>query len=279
MMRTMTITAQSERHVHVERVMGTVVSFDVRGVPAALAHPAIADACRELHRIDATFSTYRPESAIRRIDRGDLAIDDAPGDVRWILQRCERLREETGGWFDARATGQLDPSALVKGWAVQRISDHLTRAGLHEHCVTAGGDIACRGGARPEDHWRIGVQHPLDPSGMAAILHLHGGGAVATSGLYERGDHIIDPVTGTTPRDVLSVTVTGPDLALADAYATAAFAMGARGPAWTTTLRGFEAMTILADQRVLTTPGFPLARPHHATPDGSAGVAASKEAA
>ncbi len=275
----MTITARPERHVHVEHVMGTVVSFDVRDVPASLAQPAIAAACRDLHRVDATFSTYRPSSAICRIDRGELALDDAGDEVRWILQRCEQLREQTGGWFDARATGRLDPSALVKGWAVQRTSDQLRRAGLHDHCVTAGGDIACRGGARPADHWRIGVQHPLSSASMAAILELPGGGAVATSGLYERGDHIVDPITGTTPGDVLSVTITGPDLGLADAYATAAFAMGADGPEWTATLHGYEAMTILADERVLTTPGFPLASTHHATPDGTAGVAASGEAA
>ncbi|MDX6448159.1 MAG: hypothetical protein QOD08_622, partial [Gaiellaceae bacterium] len=45
----------------------------------------------------------------------------------------------------------------------------------------------------------------------------------------------------------------------ADAYATAAFAMGERGPAWTARLNGFEAMTILADGRVLKTSGFPAA--------------------
>jgi thiamine biosynthesis lipoprotein len=57
---------------------------------------------------------------------------------------------------------------------------------------------------------------------------------------------------------VLSVTITGPDLATADAYATAAFAMGARAPEWTASLpSGYEAMTILADDRVLSTPGFP----------------------
>lgn len=267
----MTTPAQPERHVHAEHVMGTVVSFDVRDVPAMLAHDAIAAACRDLHRVDATFSTYREDSAIRRIDRGDLHLDDAGDDVRWILQRCERLREETNGWFDARATGKLDPSALVKGWAVQRVSDQLSRAGLHDHCVTAGGDIACRGGARPADHWRIGVQHPLTADWVAAILELRGG-AVATSGLYERGDHIIDPVTGTTPGDILSVTVTGPDLGLADAYATAAFAMGADGPEWTTTLSGYEAMTILADERVLSTPGFPLSPIQNTAPDRTAGL-------
>ena len=80
--------------------------------------------------------------------------------------------------------------------------------------------------------------------------------AVATSGAYERGAHIVDPRTGLPPRGVLSVTVAGRDLGTADAYATAAFAMGADGPAWTATLRGYEALTILEDGRVLSTAGM-----------------------
>jgi len=78
--------------------------------------------------------------------------------------------------------------------------------------------------------------------------------AVATSGAYERGAHILDPHTGRPPAGVLSVSVTvaGPDLATADAYA-----MGQAGPAWTARLAGYEAMTILADQTVLSILAFP----------------------
>jgi thiamine biosynthesis lipoprotein ApbE len=54
-----------------------------------------------------------------------------------------------------------------------------------------------------------------------------------------------------------SSPIARPELATADAYATAAFAMGARGPEWTAQLSGYEAMTIVADETVLTTGGFP----------------------
>ena len=71
---------------------------------------------------------------------------------------------------------------------------------------------------------------------------------------------MLDPHTRRAPTGVLSVTITGPDLATADAYATAAFAMGERAAEWTaTTPNGYEAMTILADDRVLLTRGFPRA--------------------
>jgi thiamine biosynthesis lipoprotein len=117
-------------------------------------------------------------------------------------------------------------------------------------------DMRLRGGALPDEVWRIGIQHPLQRDRLAAAVE----GtelAIATSGAYARGDHVLDPHTGRAPRGVLSVTITGPDLATADAYATAAFAMGLEGPGWTARLPGYEAMTILEQEQVLTTPGFP----------------------
>ena len=71
---------------------------------------------------------------------------------------------ETGGAFDARARGALDPSALVKGWAAQRGADLLRADGLTDFCLNAGGDCAVRGGALPHDAWRIGIRHPRDPA-------------------------------------------------------------------------------------------------------------------
>ena len=156
----------------------------------------------------------------------------------------------TGGYFDARAGGRLDPSGLVKGWAVDRAAALLDAAGVARWCVDAGGDVRVRGGG-----WRIGVRHPDDPLLLAGVLVLDDG-AVATSGAYERGPHVLDPHTRRPPEGVRSVTVVGPELATADAYATAAFAMGRRGPAWTARQRGHDAMTILDGDRVLATPGF-----------------------
>jgi thiamine biosynthesis lipoprotein len=239
----------------VERVMGTVVSLDIR---AGLCDASVLeDAFAHLHEIDARFSTYREDSEIQRLDRGELALADVSPDVRWVLERCTDLRSETGGFFDVRATGRLDPSALVKGWAAQRAADILGAGGLTDFCLNAGGDVIARGSALPGRGWRVGVQHPHDRTTIAARVNVRDL-AVATSGAYERGAHILDPRTGAPPADVLSVTVIGADLGTADAYSTAAFAMGLDGPAWTLALDGYEAMTILAADTVLCTPGFPL---------------------
>ena len=123
---------------------------------------------------------------------------------------------------------------------------------------TPAATSACAAAHCPDDRWRIGIQHPLERDRIAAVVETRDL-AVATSGAYERGEHVFDPHTHRPPVGVLSVTITGPDLATADAYATAAFAMGRRGAQWTATLNGYEGMTILDDGRVLLTQGFPAA--------------------
>jgi len=240
----------------VEHVMGMPIVVDVRDQDVDDA--ALDRMFDWLRSVDATFSTYKDDSEVSRINRGELSIEDASPDVREVLDRCEELRHETNGYFDARPVSEaaLHPSGLVKGWSVDRAAAILDEAGLRNYALNAGGDMLVRGRAIPDDCWRVGIQHPLELDKVAKVV-ITNDLAVATSGAYARGDHVIDPHTRRPPEGVLSVTITGPVLATADAYATAAFAMGVQGPNWTARLRGYEAMTILADETVLSTPGFP----------------------
>jgi FAD:protein FMN transferase len=228
----------------VEQIMGMPIVVEVRG--GDVPEP-VFDWFRW---VDETFSTYKPDSEVSRIARGELALDDAHPDVAAVLARCEELRIETNGYFDAYAGGSLDPSGLVKGWSVDRAADLLDAAAVDDYAISAGGDMRVRG------DWRVGIQHPLERQAIAAVVEARDL-AVATSGEYARGQHVLDPHTGAAPTGVLSVTITGADLATADAYATAAFAMGARvAPHWVARLRGYGAMVILSDERVLATPSF-----------------------
>jgi len=227
--------------------MGMPIRVDVRGPDLAL------DAVFGwLRFVDATFSTFRPESEISRIGRGALARADAHELVREVLDRCDELHRLTNGAFDIHAPipGRLDPSGLVKGWAVERAAGLLEATGARRFLIDAGGDVVLRGGP-----WRVGIRHPHRHDRLAAVLNLRDC-AVATSGDYERGPHIVDPHSGGPATGAVSVTIVGPDLGTADAYATAAFAMGERGPAWTATLREHDAMTILPGDRMLSTPGL-----------------------
>jgi thiamine biosynthesis lipoprotein len=212
----------------------------------------------ELRRADSIFSTYKDDSEVSRLNRGELTLEDAHPDVREVLARCEELRVITDGYFDAGRVLEhgVDPSGLVKGWAVDRAGEVLEAGGARNYSLNAGGDIRLRGAPLPEAVWRVGIQHPRVRDKIAAVVE-GTDVAVATSGAYARGEHVLDPHTGRPPEGVLSVTIVGPELATADAYATAAFAMGEAGPEWTATLGLYEAMTIMADDRVLSTHGFP----------------------
>ena len=160
---------------------------------------------------DATFSTYKDDSEISRLNRGELALADAHPDVREVLDRCEALRLETDGYFDVRAAAAdaIDPSGLVKGWAVDRAAAILDEAGVRNFAVNVAGDMRLRGRAVPEPCWSVGIQHPLEPESIAAVVQANDL-AVATSGAYARGDHVLDPHTRRPPVGVLSVTIVGP---------------------------------------------------------------------
>lgn len=228
--------------------MGMAIGIEVRDdVPPDV----VAEAFASFRDVDRLFSPYRADSEISRIARRALSMDQAAGEVQEVLAGCERLRKLTNGFFDPLASGQLDPSGFVKGWAVDRVAEILQRGGAVRFAINAGGDVLLRGG----EPWRVGIQHPMHRHLLAAVVE-RCDAAIATSGTYERGNHIINPHTGQAPHGLLSVTMVGPDLATVDACATAAFAMGAAAPHWMASLEGYEGMAILDEERVVCTRGF-----------------------
>jgi len=224
-----------------EPVMGTVVSFTVLPAPGRdeAARQAVEAACRVLHEADAIFSTWDPDSPVSRLRRGAAVLSDLPADVGEVLGLCERARQASGGWFDPWSVpGGVDPTGLVKGWAVERAAAVLRAAGMPAAMVNGGGDIAVVGSPEPGQPWRVGIRHPWRPGALACVLEVTA--AVATSGSYERGAHLVDPHTGQPACRAASATVAGPSLALADALATA-LAVG--GDAVLDILRGLDGYT------------------------------------
>ncbi|MCX4768762.1 MULTISPECIES: FAD:protein FMN transferase [unclassified Streptomyces] len=241
---------------HVEHVMGTVFSFDIRDEPTAAIHGALAEAVGHLHHVDAAFSTYRPDSHISRLDRGEIRLADCPPEVHEVLSLCALATRDSDGWFSIAPAGALDPSGLVKGWATEAASQLLYDAGAHHTCVNGGGDLQLRGQAAPGVPWSIGVAHPLRPGELATVVTAHHDLAVATSGTAERGTHIFHPYHGTPVTPFASLTVIGPRLTMTDAYATAAFARGDGARDWLETLDGYEGLAVLPDGEEWRTPGF-----------------------
>ncbi|MEU6737401.1 FAD:protein FMN transferase [Streptomyces physcomitrii] len=241
---------------HVEHVMGTVFSFDIRDRPTASLRRALPEAVRLLHRIDAVFSTYRPGSHISRLARQETTLDDCPQEVREVMRLCDQAADLSDGWFTATPAGRLDPSGLVKGWAVESASRLLADAGARNCCVNGGGDLQIRGRTGPGTPWRIGIAHPLRPGDLATVVTAHHDLAIATSGTVERGGHILDPRHGTPVSTLASLTVVGAGLTMTDAFATAAFARGDDAGDWLESLAGYEAMAIFPDGSEERTSGF-----------------------
>jgi thiamine biosynthesis lipoprotein len=245
----------------VEQIMGTAIGLDIRD--ASVPPAALESAFEYLRGVDARFSTYKPESEVSRLILGDLDEEAASPELREVLALCEEARVTTEGYFDIRAhrpDKRPDPTGLVKGWSLENAGRILEAAGARNFCINGGGDIVIRGEAATGQAWRVGIRHPLIADKLATVLAVRDG-AVATSGGYERGDHIRDPFTGRAPAGILSVTVVGPSLTLADAYATAAFAMGPTGLAWVGGLAGYEGCSVTADPdgsnaRLVWTAGF-----------------------
>ena len=191
-----------------------------------------------------------PAASSRRPTRAPACDTCWPSATTW--------RWTSDGAFDARRAGpggHLDPSGYVKGWAVEEAAWLLDAAGARDYLLNAGGDVIARGEASPGRPWRIGIRHPDQVDRLAAVLEVRDR-AVATSGTYERGEHLVDPRTGLPARGLRSLTVVGPRLGFVDAYATAAFVMGLSGLGWVASHADHEALAITDDGRVVWTDGF-----------------------
>jgi len=246
--------------------MGTVVTIDVYPhVEATEAHVAharqqIGAACGVLHRADEVFSTWQPDSAISRLRRGEITAAAAPEEVAEVIAACRRARELSDGWFDPWAMpGGFDPTGYVKGWAAQRALGVLSPgAGVAGAMVNAAGDIASAGRLPAGESFRVGIADPAAPRRLAAIVTLTE--SIATSGTYERGPHLIDPHSRQPVARAASASVTGPDLGLADALATALAVAGPDGLSFVAAVDGYAGLTIGFDGSRRATRAFPFAR-------------------
>ena len=241
-------------------VMGTVVTlslFHAGDLDMGRARPYFSEAEHVLREVDRVFSTYRPESPVSRLRRGEMALGEAPPEVAEVLDLCREAREKSGGWFDPWAMpGGVDPTGLVKGWAASQALNVLVAAGTDGALVNAAGDLASHGAVGPGQAFRVGIADPFSPDTLAAVVELDG--ALATSGTYERGSHLLNPHTQVRESAVASASVSGPDPGLADAFATALCVGGEAVLERLEHLARYEAYVINFDGSRQMTPGFAL---------------------
>lgn len=207
--------------------------------------------------VDEQFSPYKEMSEVSRMNRGDVAKDEASSEMREVLTLAQETKAKTEGYFDIRhPKGHLDPSGVVKGWAIKNAAAIIRAAGHEDFMVNAGGDIATGGKNAEGGEWNIGIRNPFNIHEIVKVVYPRGKG-VATSGSYIRGPHIYNPhAPGVVLDEVVSVTVIGSDVLEADLMATAAFAMGKRGIIFIENLPGFEGYQIDKGGIATMTTGF-----------------------
>ena len=224
------------------------------------AHASQEDIDRVFHyltSIDETFSTYKPHSEISRINRGEIQDTDYSSDMARIFALADDTKRATNGYFDIQTPGgALDPSGIVKGWAVNEAATLLRSLGYSHFYVEIGGDIQTAGEAAAGKPWSIGIRNPFKIDEIVKVVYPKNRG-IATSGTYVRGNHIYDPNTGTpVETDLVSLTVIGDDVYEADRFATAAFAMGTRAVPFIEQKEGLEAYAIDRNGVATMTSGF-----------------------
>ncbi len=208
--------------------------------------------------VDEKFSTYKNTSEITAINNGLLKEENFSPEMKEVLALSEKTKNETGGYFDIRKPdGKLDPSGLVKGWAIFKAAEILWRDGFENFYIDAGGDIQTSGKNSEGEMWSVGIRNPFNPEKeIVKVLSVSGQG-VATSGTYARGEHIYNPHEKSAARgDLLSLTVVGPNVYEVDRFATAAFAMGEKSLDFISGVAGLEAFAIDKAGMASQTAGF-----------------------
>jgi thiamine biosynthesis lipoprotein len=235
-------------------MMGMPITVDIGGDTDGSLTNRVFD---YFDRVDRRYSTYRVDSEVEAINRGEIASAAYSGEMREILDLAQRTKKESGGYFDiARGDGTIDPSGVVKGWAIRNAASLVSEAGVDNFFIDAGGDIQSAGHNGAGRPWRVGIRNPFNEQEVVKVVVPNGRG-LATSGSYVRGHHIYDPHDRDRKlTDIVSLTIIGSDVLEADRFATAAFAMGRDGIDFIEQRAGLEGYAIDADGTATMTSGF-----------------------
>jgi thiamine biosynthesis lipoprotein len=234
-----------------EGIMGMSVAVEVLDPATGSDLDEVLD---YFHVVDALFSPYKKDSEISHINEKKLKLEDASPEVKKVLKLCEQTRILTNGYFDILIEGRIDPSGLVKGYAICEAAKKLKKKGYKNFYIEIGGDIEIVG-LKNDQKWRVGIKNPFKPNENTDIVHITNAG-IATSGLYERGMHIYNPLKKKLATEIKSMTVIAKDIYEADRFATASFAMGIEGMNFLEKQENLEAFCITDTGEEIETSGF-----------------------
>ncbi len=235
----------------VEMIMGMPVSIEISDCKD---EKHFSDVFNLLKDIDSQFSPYKPESELSKYRKGVLNQNELSAEMLSVQEACAQYELITDGYFSAYYDGTFEPSGYVKAWAMQKAANLLNSKGFVTFLINVGGDIL----ARSDGHktWKIALQNPTDKDKITGVINVKNG-AIATSGLYQRGSHIVNPHTKRPAIQLLSVTVYGQNIISADIFATTCVAMGKnKALDFMEKQPGYEALVIDRKERAYTTKRF-----------------------
>lgn len=237
-----------------QEIMGMPITITIHDKKAV--RKDIDELFSYFHHVDTVFSTYKLTSEIQKINRKEITCDRYSTEVQEILSLAEKTKKETQGYFDiTRLDGTIDPSGIVKGWAIWHAAHILLTKHYTDFYINAGGDIQVHKENLHQGKWRVGIQNPWNLDEIVKIVGLTNEG-IATSGVYKRGTHIYNPLTYEPADEIASLTVIGPNVYEADRFATAAFAMGKEGIHFIEQLDRFEGYMIDTKKQATYTSQF-----------------------
>ncbi len=208
-----------------------------------------------LRYIDNKFSTYKNNSEIEKINRKEIHYYEYSKDMKTILKLSEKTKKETNGYFDIKHNDKLDPSGIVKGFAIHKACQILKKSGYKNYYIEIAGDIEISGLNQDRKKWRVGIENPFSRGEIIKVLELTNKG-IATSGKYIRGEHIWNNTKDQTKNEAISITVISNNVYNADRFATAAFAMGEKGILFIEKLKNTEGYMVMNNKKAIFTSGF-----------------------
>lgn len=243
----MTISKNIKKRVEI--VMGMPVTIEIRDIKILDTGKLEKDFEKVfdyLRLVDEKYSPYKSGSEVTKYNNGEKVSME----FKKILKMSEELKKQTNGYFDIRRPdNKIDPSGIVKGWAIKNAAGLLKKLDYKHFYIDIAGDAQIVG----EFKW--GIKNPFNTTQIVKTLKLNNAG-IATSGTYERGEHIYDPIGQTKLTEVVSLTVIGPDVFEADKFSTPAFAMGRAGISFIESRKGLEGYMIDKDGVATMTSNF-----------------------
>lgn len=176
-----------------------------------------------LEKINQKYSPYIPSSDLSKLWSNEKPMSSQSKEFINIHKECLMYEKITNGYFSAFFENRYNPTGYIKGWAIHEIEKIIKKDGHTNYCINFSGDM--KFSSTGEKVWRVAIQSPFVKNKNIALLAMRNG-AIATSGNYERGNHIINPKKPKLKSDLASVTVLGIDIIAVDVMATAIFAMG-----------------------------------------------------